>query len=113
DWRGKLLSVRINGLDTSWCYRDVIALAEGAHALDALMIPKVGNSADVYAIDMLATQAGAATGRSRPIMLEAMIETAAGLAAVEAVASASPRLSSLHFGHADYSVSMGMRTLRI
>lgn len=114
DWRGKLVTVRINGLDTAWCYRDVIALVErGGDALDGLMVPKVGVPADLYAIDMLAAQAGWAVGRTKPVMLEAQIESPLGLTNVAAIAGASSRLTSLHFGHADFAAAMGMRTVRI
>lgn len=114
DWGGKLVTVRINGLDTHWCYRDVIALVErGGERLDAIMIPKVGRGADVYAIDMLVAQASKATGRKRTVGLEVIIETALGLVNVDEIAAASPRLESLHFGSADYAASAGMRTTNI
>lgn len=114
DWRGKLVTVRINGLDTAWCYRDLIAVVEqGGDALDAVMVPKVGNAADLYAIDMLASQASWATGRTKPVLLEAQIESALGLSNVNEIAGASPRLIALHFGHADFSASIGMRTIKI
>jgi malyl-CoA/(S)-citramalyl-CoA lyase len=114
DWKDKLVTARINGLDTHWCYRDVLALVEqGGESLDAIMIPKVGNSGDIYAIDMLVTQASQAMGRKKLIGLEAIIETVAGLANIDAIAAASPRLESLHFGAADYAASQGMRTTNI
>ncbi|HEX4859625.1 MAG TPA: aldolase/citrate lyase family protein, partial [Rhizomicrobium sp.] len=63
DWGTKTVTVRINGLDTNTCYRDVIALVEkGGERLDAIMIPKVGVGADLYAVDMLVTQASKAVG---------------------------------------------------
>jgi malyl-CoA/(S)-citramalyl-CoA lyase len=114
DWGRKLVTVRINGLDTHWCYQDVLALVEkGGERLDAIMIPKVGNAADVYAIDMLITQASAAVGRKKKIGLEVIIETALGLCNIDEIAGASPRLESLHFGSADYAASQGMRTTNI
>lgn len=114
DWRGKLVTVRVNGLDTAWCYRDVIAIVEGGgDALDAIMVPKVGVAADLYAIDTLASQACWATGRTKPVLLEGQIESALGLANVNEIAGASPRLVSLHFGHADFSATVGMRTVKI
>ena len=114
DWKDKLVTVRINGLDTHWCYRDVLALVEnGGERLDAIMIPKVGNGSDVYAIDMLVTQASLAVGRKKRIGLEVIIESAAGLTHIDAIAGASPRLESLHFGAADYAASQGMRTTNI
>ena len=104
NWGKKLVTVRVNGLDTHWCYRDVLALVEkGGERLDAIMIPKVGTGADVYAIDMLVTQASAAVGRKKRIGLEVIIETALGLGNIDAIAAASPRLETLHFGSADYA----------
>lgn len=113
-WGNKLVTVRINGLDTHWCYREVIALVEkGGERLDAIMIPKVGNGSDVYAIDMLVTQASQAVGRKKQIGLEVIIETVSGLTNIDAIAGASRRLESLHFGSADYAASQGMRTTNI
>ena len=110
----KSISVRINGLDTAWCYRDVIDIVEQAgERLDLIMIPKVGVAADVYAIDMLITQAEMAVGRKKPIKLEVIIESVMGLNNVDAIAGASKRLESLHFGSADYAASAGMRTTNI
>jgi malyl-CoA/(S)-citramalyl-CoA lyase len=114
NWGNKIVTVRINGLDTHWCYRDVIALVEkGGERLDAIMVPKVGNAADLYAIDMLITQASQAVGRKKKIGLEVIIETTSGLSNIDAIAGASPRLESLHFGAADYAASQGMRTTNI
>jgi malyl-CoA/(S)-citramalyl-CoA lyase len=110
----KSISVRINGLDTAWCYRDVIDIVEQAgERLDLLMIPKVGVAADVYAIDMLVSQAEMAVGRKKKIKLEVIIESVLGLNNIEAIAGASKRLESLHFGSADYAASAGMRTTNI
>ena len=114
NWREKIVTVRINGLDTHWCYRDVLALVEkGGERLDAIMIPKVGNASDVYAVDMLITQASQFSGRRKQIGLEVIIETVEGLTNIDAIAGASPRLESLHFGAADYAASQGMRTTNI
>jgi len=114
DWKGKTVTVRINGLDTHYCYRDVLALVEkGGEALDAIMIPKVGTAADVYAIDMLISQASLHVGRKKKIGLEVIIETVLGLTNIDAIAGSSSRLESLHFGAADYAASQGMRTTNI
>ena len=114
DWNDKFVTARINGLDTSWCYRDVLALIEaGGERLDAIMIPKVGNASDIYAIDVLVTQASQFAGRSKHIALEAIIETTLGLTNIDEIAGASERLESLHFGAADYAASQGMRTTNI
>jgi malyl-CoA/(S)-citramalyl-CoA lyase len=114
DWGNKTVTVRVNGLDTNMCYRDVLALVEkGGERLDAIMIPKVGNGSDVYAIDMLITQASSHAGRKKNIGLEVIIETVAGLTNIDQIAGASKRLETLHFGAADYAASQGMRTTNI
>ena len=111
DWRNKTISVRINGLDTHYMYRDVVDILEQAgNRLDTVLIPKVGVPADVYAVDMLLTQIETAMGLQRKIGLECLIETALGGANVFAIAQASPRLEALHFGVADYAASLRSRT---
>ncbi|HAH09412.1 MAG TPA: CoA ester lyase, partial [Alphaproteobacteria bacterium] len=80
DFGAKSLSVRINGLDTPWAYRDVVDIMEQAgERLDLIMIPKVGVAADVYAIDMLVSQIEMATGRKKKLKLEVIIESVLGL----------------------------------
>ncbi len=114
DWGKKTLSVRINGLDTEYWYRDVVDLLEQTDGrLDLIMIPKAGNAKDIYAVDALVTAVEAASGKSKRLGFEAIIETAAGLAHVEEIAAASPRMQSLHLGPADYAAYMGMATTHI
>lgn len=116
DWkaRGKTMSVRINGLDTHYMYRDVVDVLEQAGAdLDTILIPKVGTAADVYMVDCLVTQIEQAMGLEHSIGLEALIETALGMAHVESIATASKRLEALHFGAADYAASNRARTVSI
>jgi malyl-CoA/(S)-citramalyl-CoA lyase len=114
DWGKKTVSVRINGLDTPYMYRDVIeVIEEGGDRLDLIMIPKVGTAADVYAVDMLVTQVEDAMGRKKRLGFELLIETALGMANVEAIAAASKRNESLHFGVADYAASTRARTTMI
>ena len=111
DWGSKTLSVRINGLDTHYMYRDVIDVIEQTgDRLDLFMIPKVGTAADVYAVDMLVTQCEDAKGRTKRIGFEMIIETALGMANVDEIAGASKRNESLHFGVADYAASTKART---
>ncbi len=114
DWGTKTLSVRINGLDTPYWYRDVVDLMEQACArLDQIMIPKVGCAEDVYAVDALVTAIERAKGRQKPISFEVIIESAAGIAHVEAIAASSPRLQAMSLGAADFAASMGMQTTGI
>ncbi len=114
DWGAKTVSVRINGLDTEYWYRDVVELMEGGgERLDLIMVPKLGNARDVYAVDALMTAVERATGRTKRVGLEGIIETAAGLVNVNEIAGASPRLEALSLGAADYAASMGMATTGI
>jgi len=116
DWagKGKTVSIRINGLDTHYMYRDVVDVVEQAgDKLDTILIPKVGNPADVYMVDAMVTQIEEAKGFSNKIGLEALIETALGMANVEAIATSSPRMEAMHFGVADYAASNRARTVNI
>jgi citrate lyase beta subunit len=116
DWRGrgKTICVRINGIDTHYMYRDLVEVVEQAgHRLDTILIPKVGVAADVYLVDALLTQIEAAKGLEHRIGIDVLIETALGMANVEAIAQSSPRLEAMHFGVADYSASVRARTVVI
>ena len=114
DWGNKYLSVRINALDTPYWYRDVVdRLAQCGDRLDQIMIPKVGCAEDVSAVDALATAIERAKGRTKPISFEVIIESAAGIAHVEAIAASSPRLQAMSLGAADFAASMGMQTTGI
>ncbi|MCW9035981.1 MAG: CoA ester lyase [Rhodospirillales bacterium] len=116
DWKGhgKTVSVRINGLDTHYMYRDVVDIMEQAgEKLDLFMIPKVGTAADIYAVDMLVTQIEAAKGIKSRVGFEIILETAMGLRNADEIAAASPRNESLHFGVADYAASTKAKTVGI
>jgi citrate lyase subunit beta/citryl-CoA lyase len=116
DWRGagKTISVRINGIDTHYMYRDVVDVVEQAgHRLDTMLIPKVGTPSDVYLVDALLTQIEAAKGIPHRIGIDVLIETALGMANVEAIAQSSRRLEAMHFGVADYAASCRARTVSI
>ena len=116
DWKAhsKTISVRINGIDTHYMYRDVVDIVEQAgHKLDTILIPKVGVPADVYLVDAIVTQIEMAQGITHRIGLEALIETALGMANVEAIATSSKRLEAMHFGVADFAASCRARTVII
>jgi len=110
DWQNKTMMIRINGLDTHYMYRDVVDIVESCPRLDMILIPKVGVAQDVYALDMLVTQIEAAKGRQKRIGFEVLIETALGMANVEAIAQSSRRLEAMSFGVADYAASTRART---
>ena len=116
DWRGagKTISVRINGLDTHYMYRDVVDLMEQAgDRLDTILIPKVGVPSDVYMVEAMVNQIEQGKGFETQVGLEALIETALGMANVEAIAAYGGRLEALHFGVADYAASNRARTVNI
>ncbi len=116
DWRGrgKTVSVRVNGIDTHYFYRDVVDVVEqaGSH-LDTLLVPKVGTTGDVSLTEALLTQIETARGIPHRIGIEVLIETALGMANVEAIAQSSPRLEAMHFGVADFAASLRARTVSI
>ena len=116
DWKaaGKTVSVRINGLDTHYMYRDVVDIMEQAGStLDTFMIPKVGVPADVYVVECIVSQIEEAKGYKNRVGTEALIETPLGMANVEAIAAAPSRLEALHFGVADYAAFNKARTVVI
>jgi citrate lyase beta subunit len=116
DWRakGKTVSVRINGLDTHYMYRDVVDIMEQAgDRLDTILVPKVGVPADLYMVEALVNQIEMAKGYATRVGLEALIETALGMSNVEAIAAFPGRLEALHFGVADYAASCKARTVSI
>jgi citrate lyase subunit beta / citryl-CoA lyase len=115
DWTGKVRAVRINGASTPWAYRDVIEVAENAgQYLDVIVLPKVSAPGQVVWLDLLLGQIEQAMDwPPGQIGIEAQIEDAAGLAAVETIAAASARLEALVFGPADFMASVGMRSLEI
>ncbi len=116
DWRGlgKTISVRINGLDTHYMYRDVVDVMEQAgDRVDTLLVPKVGVAADLYVVETLIDQIEQARGFQTRVGTEALIETALGMANVETIAASGGRLEALHFGVADYAASNRARTVSI
>jgi len=116
DWTGTAVSVRINGLDTHWCYRDVVDVVEArGEVLDTVLVPKVGAPSDVEFVatllDQIEQRNGWPAGR---IGIHILIETAKGMANVEAISRARPdRLEAMVFGVADYAASVQARTTNI
>jgi len=116
DWRGngKTISVRINGLDTHYMYRDVVEImVQAGEYLDTILIPKVGVKSDVYMVDCMINQIEQERGLKDKIGLECLIETALGMVNIEEIAQSSDRLEALHFGVADYAASLRARTVVI
>jgi citrate lyase subunit beta/citryl-CoA lyase len=114
DWSGKVICVRINGLDTKLAYRDIIEVVEAAgQYLDTIMVPKVRRPDDVYFVDTLLTQIEENVGIEKRIGIEAQIENAEGLINVDRTAFASPRLETIIFGPGDFAASMSVPNLSI
>lgn len=115
DFGQRAIAVRVNGVDTRWCYRDVVEVVEGAgDRLDALIVPKVESAGDVHFLDRLVTQIELAQGWPvGRIGLEVLIESASGLSRVDEIAASSTRLQALIFGPGDLSASLGMDQLTI
>ena len=116
DWRGKgkTISVRINGLDTHYMYRDLIEIVEQAgDKLDTVLVPKAGTTSDVYMVDCLLTQIETSKKFKNKIGIECLIETALGMSNIKEIAQSSERLEALHFGVADYAASLRARTVVI
>lgn len=114
DFGRRVRMVRINALDTPFAYRDLIDVVEAAgDRLDLVMIPKAGSARDVEFVHTLLTQIEASRRVTRPIGIEAQIETAAGFLFAREIAAASPRLEALIFGAGDYAASMRMPSAAI
>jgi len=110
DWGKTTRAIRINGLDTPWCYGDIVEVVTGAReAVDVLIVPKARSARDIWWVDVLLTQLEEDLGLSRPIGLEALIEEAEGLVNAAEIARASPRLEALIFGAGDLSASLRSR----
>jgi malyl-CoA/(S)-citramalyl-CoA lyase len=115
DWSQSSITVRINGLDTHWCYRDVVDIVEQAGAcVDAIVIPKVSGAGDVHLVATLLSQIETATGLERKVALTVLIETAIGMVNVDEIATACPeRMEAMIFGVADYAASLQSHTASI
>ena len=116
DWRGngKTISVRINGLDTHYMYRDVVEImCQAGEFVETLLIPKVGVQGDVYMVDCMVNQIEQERKLENKVGLECLIETALGMVNIEEIAQSSKRLEALHFGVADYAASLRARTVVI
>jgi citrate lyase beta subunit len=114
DWKGKVVTARMNGLDTPFGYRDILEIAEKAgQMVDAVVMPKVNHCGDIHFADRLLGGVEMQKGYADRIGIEAIIESAEGLQSVGEIAAASDRLKTLVFGVADYSASIGARLVSI
>ncbi|HIF92389.1 MAG: CoA ester lyase [Myxococcales bacterium] len=108
------LWTRVNSLDSPWCLDDLTTLVtEIGDQLDVIMIPKVEGAWDIHYVDRLLAQLEARAGIKKPIMVHALLETALGVANVEEICAASPRMQGLSLGPADLAASRRMKTTRV
>jgi len=106
-WRGGGVAVRVNAPGTPWCHLDIAALGGLAQLPASIVVPKVQSAGDLNFVDRLLDGVEAGSGRREPLRVQALIETAAGLARVQEIAAASPRLDALILGYADLAASLG------
>ncbi|MGB2710223.1 MAG: CoA ester lyase, partial [Conexibacter sp.] len=108
DWNGVTVSVRVNAPGSPWCDADVAALGAAPGPLRSIVLPKVESADDVTSLARALEQAAPASDRSRaPLGVQALVETATGVARVYKIAAASPRLEALIVGYADLAASLG------
>lgn len=108
------LWTRVNCLNSPWFLDDVTEIVAAAgDKLDVIMLPKVEGPWDIHYLDQLLAQLEARHGVRKPIMIHALLETALGVANVEAIAGASPRMHGMSLGPADLAASRGMKTTRV
>jgi malyl-CoA/(S)-citramalyl-CoA lyase len=114
DLGGTPLWTRVNALESPWVLDDLTTLVtEIGDVLDVIMIPKVEGAQDIHYVDRLVAQLEAKAGVQRPILLHAILETASGMANVEEIAGASPRMQGISLGPADLAASRRMKTTRV
>ncbi len=106
DWGDKIMSVRVNALDTQWALRDIETVVLNCPRLDLILLPKASSAFDIRFVDQVLTLLERERRLEKRIGVEALIETALGMTNVEEIARASDRLESLIFGIGDYSVEM-------
>ncbi len=114
DFGDTQLWTRINSLDSPWCLDDLTRLVPAiGHKLDVIMVPKVEGAEDIHYVDRLLAQLEAKAGLERPILIHALLETARGVANVEEICGASPRMQGLSLGPADLAADRRMKTTRV
>jgi malyl-CoA/(S)-citramalyl-CoA lyase len=114
DFGQTALWTRVNALDSPWVLDDLTTLVtEIGDKLEVIMVPKVEGPWDIHYVDRLLAQLEARAGLQRPLLVHALLETAQGVANVEEIAAASPRMQGMSFGPADLAASRRMKTTRV
>jgi malyl-CoA/(S)-citramalyl-CoA lyase len=107
DWGRRSVSVRVNGLDTPWGCRDILDVVEACPRLDHVLLPKCESAGDVHAVGVMIRSAEQAAPRQRKVGIMGLIETARGVANVEAIAQGGGLLNAMVFGGGDYQLDLG------
>jgi malyl-CoA/(S)-citramalyl-CoA lyase len=108
------LWTRVNSLESPWVLEDITTLvSEIGDRLSVIMVPKVEGPWDIHYVDRLLAQLEARAGLQRPILVHAILETSLGVANLEEIAQASPRMQGMSFGPADLAASRRMKTTRV
>ena len=114
EWTAPTRVVRVNGIDTTWCFRDILYVVAGAQdSLDCIMVPKVQGPDQVAFVHHLLTQLEAELGMHKRIGLEIQIESARGAENLPAIADASDRIETIIFGPGDYAADLGIPQLSV
>ena len=114
DFGDTQLWTRVNSLDSPWVLDDLLTLVgEIGDRLDVIMVPKVEGPEDIHYVDRLLAQLEARAGLREPLLVHAILETASGVARVEEIAMASPRMQGISLGPADLAASRRMKTTRV
>jgi citrate lyase subunit beta/citryl-CoA lyase len=101
------VAVRVNAARTPWAHHELIALAAVSPVPQSVVVPKVESAGDLEFVDRLLDGAERAAGRTTPLRVQALIETATGIANLQDIVTATSRLDALVLGYADLAVSLG------
>lgn len=110
DWGDKVVGVRVNAFDTPYTLRDIIDVVGNAgERLDLVMLAKTSSAIEISALNLMLTQIERESNLlAGHVGIEALIETASGIAEVAKIASSSSRLEAIAFGPGDLAASLGM-----
>jgi malyl-CoA/(S)-citramalyl-CoA lyase len=108
------LWTRVNELASPYFLDDITQIVgEIGEKIEVVMIPKVEGPWDIHYADRLLAQLEAKAGLTRPILIHCVLETHLGVANLEEIAAASPRIQGMSFGPADLAASRRMKTTRV
>ena len=108
------LWTRVNSLDSPWVLDDLSTLvSEIGDKLEVVMVPKVEGPEDIHFVDRMLAQLEAKAELEKPLLVHAILETARGMANVEEICAASPRMQGLSLGPADLAANRRMKTTRV